>query len=113
MFLFVLAVVLVGGGAWAWLVHGKRMTSLFAGGGGDGVPVVRADPTPFKARPRDPGGMEIPDRDKLVYERLPGGGAEERVERLLPPAEAPVLRPEGGFGGPALRGSKRSEEGPA
>ena len=93
LLLLVLAVVLVGGGAWAWLVHGKRMTALFAGGGGDGVPVVRADPTPSKIRPRDPGGMEVPDRDKLVYERLRGEGTEPRVERLLPPAEAPMRPP--------------------
>ena len=93
LLLLVLAVVLVGGGAWAWLVHGKRMTALFAGGGGDGVPVVRADPTPSKIRPRDPGGMEVPDRDKLVYERLQGEGTEPRVERLLPPAEAPMRPP--------------------
>ena len=93
LLLLVLAVVLVGGGAWAWLVHGKRMTALFAGGGGDGVPVVRADPTPSKIRPRDPGGMEVPDRDKLVYGRLPGEATEPRVERLLPPAEAPMRPP--------------------
>ncbi|MCC7017673.1 MAG: SPOR domain-containing protein [Rhodospirillales bacterium] len=93
LFLFVLAVILVGGGAWAWLVHGKRITTLLAGGGGDGVPVVRADPAPFKVRPRDPGGMEVPDRDKLIYERLQGEGAETRVERLLPPAEDPLRPP--------------------
>lgn len=93
LFLFVLAVVLVGGGAWAWLVHGKRMTALFAGGGGEGVPVVRADSAPFKIRPRDPGGMEVPDRDKLVYGRLQGEAAELRVERLLPPVEAPMRPP--------------------
>lgn len=93
LFLFVLAVILVGGGAWAWLVHGKRVTALLAGGGGDGVPVVRADPVPFKVRPRDPGGMEVPDRDKLIYERLQGEGAETRIERLLPPAEEPLRPP--------------------
>ena len=91
--LLVLAVVLVGGGAWAWLVHGKRFMALFASGGGEGIPVVRADPAPFKVRPRDPGGMEIPDRDKLIYERLQGEGSETRVERLLPPPEAPIRPP--------------------
>ena len=93
LLLFALAVVLVGGGAWAWLVNGKRVTALFASGGGDGVPVVRADPAPFKVRPRDPGGMEIPDRDKLVYERLQKEAPEARVERLLGPPEAPMRPP--------------------
>ena len=92
--LWLLAVVLVGGGAWAWLAHGKRLAAMFASAsGGEGIPLLRADPTPFKVRPRDPGGMEIPDRDKLVYERLQGAGSETRVERLLPPPEAPIRRP--------------------
>lgn len=91
--LFVLAVTLVAGGAWGWLVHGKRVTAMFASGAGDGVPMVRADPAPFKTRPRDPGGMEVPDRDKLVYERLEGEKGEVRVERLLPPAEKPIVPP--------------------
>ncbi|MSO85203.1 MAG: SPOR domain-containing protein [Rhodospirillales bacterium] len=93
LLLFVLAVALVGGGAWAWLIHGKRVTAMFAAGGGDGVPVVRADSLPFKVRPRDPGGMEIPDRDKLVYGRLQGEGSESRVERLLGPPETPIRPP--------------------
>lgn len=93
LLLFVLAVVLVAGGAWGWLIHGKRVTAMFAQSGDDGVPMVRADPTPFKTRPRDPGGMEVPDRDKLVYERLQGKEGETRVEHLLPPAEKPVAPP--------------------
>ena len=52
LILFVLAVVLVAGGAWGLALHGKRVTALFAPSGGDGVPVVRADPAPFKTRPR-------------------------------------------------------------
>ncbi len=90
LLLFVLAVFLVSGGAWGWLIHGKRVTAMFASSGGDGIPVVRADPAPFKTRPSDPGGMEVPDRDKLVYQRLQGDSSETRVERLLPQPEKPV-----------------------
>jgi len=93
LLLLVLAVVLVAGGAWGWLLHGKRVTAMFAKSSNDGVPIVRADTTPFKSRPRDPGGMEVPDRDKLVYERLQGKEGETRVERLLPPAEKPIAPP--------------------
>jgi cell division septation protein DedD len=93
LLLFVLAVVLVAGGAWGWLLHGKRVTAMFAKSSNDGVPIVRADTTPFKSRPRDPGGMDVPDRDKLVYERLQGKEGETRVERLLPPAEKPIAPP--------------------
>lgn len=90
LLLFVLAVFLVSGGAWGWLIHGKRVTAMFASSGGDGIPMVRADPAPFKTRPSDPGGMEVPDRDKLVYQRLQGDSSETRVERLLPQPEKPV-----------------------
>ena len=91
--LFVLAVLLVAGGAWGWLTHGKRVTAMFAPSSSDGVPVVRADSAPFKTRPSDPGGMEVPDRDKLVYQRLQGESGDSRVEHLLPQAEKPVPPP--------------------
>ena len=37
--------------------------------------------------------MEVPDRDKLVYQRMQAGATEPKVERLLPPPEAPIPRP--------------------
>lgn len=60
-------------------------------------PLITADQTPMKSLPKDPGGMEVPHRDKTVYEALGGGtdtGSEpERapVERLMPPPEDPIL----------------------
>jgi hypothetical protein len=63
------------------------------------IPLVRADPAPFRARPENPGGTEIPNQNFEVYDRLgqptqtpatPGG---RQVERLLPPPEAPMPRP--------------------
>lgn len=60
-------------------------------------PLITADQTPMKSLPKDPGGMEVPHRDKTVYDAL-GGGTEtgtepERapVERLMPPPEDPIL----------------------
>lgn len=104
LLLLVLALVVVTGGAWAWMVYGKRLSSMIAGSSADGgVPVVRADPTPTKVRPNDPGGMDVPDRDKLVYERLRGDGAEKRVERLMAPAEAPITPPRAVESRPAQR----------
>ncbi|MBC8240744.1 MAG: SPOR domain-containing protein, partial [Alphaproteobacteria bacterium] len=58
------------------------------------VPIIRADITPIKIKPADPGGMDVPDRDKLVYDRLKGEGAGTNVERLLPPPETPIPIPE-------------------
>ncbi len=94
LLLLALALIAVAGGAWGWTVYGKRLAAMFAApGAGGGIPVVRADPAPTKVRPSDPGGMDVPDRDKLVYERLQGEAGEKRVERLLPAPETPMVPP--------------------
>ncbi|MGE5504087.1 MAG: SPOR domain-containing protein [Actinomycetota bacterium] len=85
------AVVAVGGIVAAGLhfVGGKRS-------GGSGIPVIKADDRPIKVRPDDRGGMQVPNQDKLVYERMDGEGTgQQPVERLLPPPEAPKAPPKG------------------
>jgi hypothetical protein len=74
------------GGLWFAYVQGLR----HAGGGSAGgdVPLIRADERPTKVKPEKPGGMEIPDRDKLIYTQKRAG-----VEHLLPPPEKPMPRP--------------------
>jgi len=58
------------------------------------APLIRADPNPIKVRPEQPGGLEVPNQDKLVYEAMrPGSADANRVERLLPPPERPVDPP--------------------
>lgn len=64
-----------------------------SGGIGGGPPLIEADATPTKLRPEEPGGMEVPHQDKLVYERLHNGAPKPTVERLLPPPETPLPRP--------------------
>ncbi|HIJ63015.1 MAG TPA: SPOR domain-containing protein [Rhodospirillaceae bacterium] len=55
-----------------------------------GAPVVHADDRPVKTRPQDRGGMEVPNQDKLVYEKMSGNAeGEPQQERLLPPPEQP------------------------
>jgi hypothetical protein len=57
------------------------------------APLIAADEQPTRAKPEEPGGMEIPHQDKSVYERL---GTEEpppKVETLLPPPETPMEKP--------------------
>jgi cell division septation protein DedD len=62
---------------------------------GGEVPLITADPTPVRVRPEDPGGLRVANMDKAVYDQLSRtartGSAENapRVERLLPPPEAP------------------------
>lgn len=57
------------------------------------VPVIRADTTPYRVPPKDPGGMEVPDRDKKVFEVIDPGQARPEAERLLGEAESPVQPP--------------------
>lgn len=63
-------------------------------GGGLGVPVIKADDRPIKTRPDDRGGMQVPNQDKLVYERMDSAGeSEPKVERLLPQPESAKAPP--------------------
>jgi cell division septation protein DedD len=55
------------------------------------VPLILAEDSPTKQRPAEPGGITIPDQDKLVYGLIdPTSQDGEVVERLLPPPEEPV-----------------------
>lgn len=54
------------------------------------VRLVEAPTEPYKVRPDDPGGLEIPNRDKLIYETLGTDEPEEGPEQILPPPEEPV-----------------------
>ncbi|MEE8545699.1 MAG: SPOR domain-containing protein, partial [Alphaproteobacteria bacterium] len=57
-------------------------------------PLFRADPSPTKIRPKDPGGLEVPHQDMLVYETLTTETPAEGAERLMPPPEEPLPRPQ-------------------
>ena len=61
-----------------------------SGGAADSadIPLIRADTRPIKVKPDNPGGMQIPDRDMLIY-----GQQRPQIEHLLPPPEAPMARP--------------------
>jgi hypothetical protein len=67
----------------------------FRGLGGPGsVPLVEADPRPFKVRPDDPGGLRVPNQSELILER-PAQRAQQgqgpRPGQMTPGAEAPDL----------------------
>lgn len=57
----------------------------------DTVPLIEAAEGPPRARPDDPGGMEVPHQDKLIYNQLTPGAPNEPVESLLPPPEEPMV----------------------
>ena len=78
------------GGAWAVMEN--------AGGGPPpdeaSVPLITASAEPWKVRPADPGGMEIPNQGTLIYETLTTADPEEAPERILPPPEEPLSPPQ-------------------
>ena len=53
------------------------------------LPVILAAPEPIKSRPESPGGLEVPDQDKLVLNQMGPDPKKPQVERLLPPPETP------------------------
>ena len=66
---------------------GKSSTSDAA------APVITAQEGPTKIKPKDPGGMVVPNRDKQVYGRLNVAERPDKIERLLPPPESVVEKP--------------------
>lgn len=81
---------LVAGSA-AWFV--LKDNSISATTNADGVPVVKAEASPYKIKPENPGGMQVANQDKTVYDRVARTDAPNRVENLLPPPETPKAPP--------------------
>ncbi len=84
----IILVLIAGAGAGAWARWGDQLRLA-----PDEIPVVRADAAPFKVKPDRPGGLDIPNRDKLVYDRLESLPPPPRAENLLPRPEAPLPPP--------------------
>ncbi len=62
------------------------------------IPLVKANPNPYKIKPNDPGGMDIPNTDKVVYNTIAQENSDrlfnKTLEKMLPPPEEPVKREE-------------------
>lgn len=83
--------IAVGGGMAAVLAVGLAIAwGVGRGGTSRGVPLIEADPRPFKVRPDDPGGLRVPNQDELIFERN-RGGAPMTGARLAPEPEGPRL----------------------
>ena len=57
------------------------------------IVVISPTPVPVKVLPENPGGLSIPDRDKVVYERTEVVAPAPVVENLFPEPEQPLLPP--------------------
>jgi hypothetical protein len=60
------------------------------------LPVVKANTSPWREKPEDPGGMKIINRDKKIYDAISGkdNGKEPKTENILPAPEVPLSRSE-------------------
>ncbi len=56
-------------------------------------PLVRADTSPTKMVPVEPGGMVVANQDKRVFDTIAASAPQARVEQLLPPPEIPMATP--------------------
>jgi hypothetical protein len=56
------------------------------------VPLVKAELGPVKEKPKDPGGLKIPNQDKLVYERITPKAKAPVKEKLAPAPEEPIVK---------------------
>jgi|HubBroStandDraft_1064217.scaffolds.fasta_scaffold02551_7 cell division septation protein DedD len=83
--LLMYALVAIGCAAALWYAYSRSRES-----GGGPVPLIRADQGATKVKPDQPGGVSVPDQDKLVYNPSQPGA---KVERLLPPPEQPLAKP--------------------
>lgn len=55
------------------------------------IVVISPTPTPVKVLPENPGGLNIPDKDKVVYNRVAEKEPAPVVENLFPEPEQPML----------------------
>jgi outer membrane biosynthesis protein TonB len=89
----VAALAVVGAvGAVVWVTSSDRGEVLSEAD----VPVIRADASPYKIKPDDPGGMAVPNKDSTIFDTIKGDRREAaRVENLLEDnSEEPVKKEE-------------------
>jgi hypothetical protein len=80
--------LLVGVGAGVFAFFSFVLPSLSDGGK---TVYIQADNSPIKTPPNQPGGMDVPHQDKLVFNSVAAPNARQNPpERLAPPPEEPV-----------------------
>lgn len=78
-----LAVIIAGGTIFALTHRAPKMEE-------SKIVVISPTPTPVKVLPENPGGLDIPDKDKVVYNRAELAPTPV-VENLFPEPEQPIL----------------------
>jgi hypothetical protein len=89
----VMIVAVVALGVLGWYAYKEAK----APSGPEEIPIVKAEPGPYKTKPENPGGMEFANTDKSVYNMLGDSnvpGADEKVEQVVGKPEEPMPRDE-------------------
>lgn len=82
----------VSGVALAGIVGWFVLSPQYSQNSSSEIPVIRRPQTAIKVQPTEPGGMEILNQDKSIYDIIDKkSGNEPLVENLLPPPEQPKL----------------------
>jgi hypothetical protein len=82
-------IAMVGFGAVIWYAYNQGILE----GSEDAAPFLRPKGA-LKTPPSSPGGVDVPNRDKYVFNALDQREDDQKVERLLPPAEQPKELPQ-------------------
>jgi len=56
------------------------------------IPLIKANPEPFKVKPKNPGGMKVPHTNKLVYNMISSNKDSKVQVSILPEPEEPVSK---------------------
>lgn len=82
----------VSGLALAGIVGWFALSPRYAGETPTEIPTIRRPQTAVKVLPENPGGMEILNQDKSVYDIIDNTDtAASHVESILPPPEQPIM----------------------
>lgn len=73
--------------AWYALQRSDMQSSVTAE-----IPLIKADQRPVKEKPEDPGGLKIPNQDKLVFERITPKAQAPIAEKMAPAPEEPIVK---------------------
>lgn len=74
------------------LAFAYKMTGETQVADGSGPPLIKADDSPVKVPPEEPGGKQFAHQNKQIYDRLQGDQKPE-VERIVPRQEAVQATP--------------------
>lgn len=102
LFVILTALVLTAFGAVIYVAYQQGKTQ----GDRGAPPIIAAEKGPIRVQPENPGGVTVPDQDKLIYERIAGANPEPAESGLAAPPEVPQDLPQ-----PAMTAAADDEAG--